>query len=411
MAAADRRQGSLSMTVAVEETRKQYEANAGQTVFTYPCRLFKESDLQVYKTDSGKVPDPVLDKLALNIDYTVQGVESGNRTITLNVAASEGDLITLERDISADRDTDFNTGGDFSPQLVNRQFDKFVMLVQQNKDRQKYRGLTYSATDELEYQKDNVLPKLEANQIWKKNDDGNLVAVTLVENPDVSTLRSELANNLEQTPGAKLVGFYEPDVGSTNVNAIMLSLIQEVKDLKNEINAFFPTGIMRATHRTTPTPGFILFSEGTIGSASSGATVRANNDTEALFKLYWNNISDTYCPVTGGRGADANADWSANKQIALPRIAGRAIAAAGAGDGLSVRELGFYLGEEVHQLTEAEMPSHTHPTTGKAETTEFTGPGGNLWNGDAGTNTGSTGGDQAHNNMQPTAFTNWEVKL
>ena len=64
----------------------------------------------------------------------------------------------------------------------------------------------------------------------------------------------------------------------------------------------------------------------TIGNAASGATERANADTSALFTFLWNNNSNTICPVSGGRGATAAADYAANKTIGLVDMRGRTAA-------------------------------------------------------------------------------------
>jgi microcystin-dependent protein len=140
------------------------------------------------------------------------------------------------------------------------------------------------------------------------------------------------------------------------------------------------TGDLAFTFNTSTRTGWVKCNGRTIGNAASGATERANSDTQALFEFLWNNVSDTYAPVTGGRGANAAADFAASKKIVIPSMQGRypvglddmgntaadVIAAAtvtGKSGGL----------EEVSILT-ANLPSHTHtagaitvtvtPTTG-----------------------------------------------
>jgi hypothetical protein len=62
--------------------------------------------------------------------------------------------------------------------------------------------------------------------------------------------------------------------------------------------------------------GYVRLNNLTIGSATSGATERANADTQALFNFLWG--VDSSLAVSGGRGATSAADWSANKQLSLP---------------------------------------------------------------------------------------------
>jgi len=53
--------------------------------------------------------------------------------------------------------------------------------------------------------------------------------------------------------------------------------------------------------------GFVRANGRTIGSATSGATERANADAQALFEYLWN--TDANLAVSTGRGASSNADW------------------------------------------------------------------------------------------------------
>ncbi|HEY8354785.1 MAG TPA: hypothetical protein VIK69_07210, partial [Methylophilaceae bacterium] len=71
-------------------------------------------------------------------------------------------------------------------------------------------------------------------------------------------------------------------------------------------------------------PGWARLNGRTIGNASSGATERANDDTEDLYAFLWNNLDNSVAPVIGGRGATASADFAANKAITLPSMQGRA---------------------------------------------------------------------------------------
>lgn len=236
-------------------------------------------------------------------------------------------------------------------------------------------------------------------------------------------------------------------------NTQLLQAIQQI----TAASQGFTTGDVKLTLKQVADAGWIIADDGTIGSAGSTATTRANADTQDLYALLWNNVSDTWAPVTGGRGASAALDFAANKPLKLTRLLGRAIGLAGSGSGLTTRQLGEYLGAQTHTLTTSEMPGHTHANTltdpGHVHSNTLSDPGhvhsmGLLFGGTAGgsaagqggtfystpyTNTASSttgitinnaskvtgvtitnasqGGDGAHNNMQPTGFLNAMIKL
>lgn len=88
--------------------------------------------------------------------------------------------------------------------------------------------------------------------------------------------------------------------------------------------------------------------------------------------------NDSLFSLLGSRfGGDGTATF------ALPDARGRAFVHAGPGPGLTPRELGSTLGAETAFLTEEQLPSHAHPV------------------GDGGSLTSPAGGDQPHQNMQP----------
>lgn len=192
------------------------------------------------------------------------------------------------------------------------------------------------------------------------------------------------------------------------------------------------TGDVQPTFKTVAKPTWVMMNDGSIGNAASGGTTRANADTEALFTLLWNNIINTWAPVSGGRGASAVADFAANKTLTLPKALGRALAVSGTGAGLTARALGENLGKEKHALTDAENGPHVHGVNDPGHAhTSAAGPGPGSPNLDpisantqqlasvgtsTGVNTGgitiqSAGAGTPHENMQPSAFMNVMIKL
>lgn len=122
------------------------------------------------------------------------------------------------------------------------------------------------------------------------------------------------------------------------------------------------TGSVKSFRRTTPPNGWIKENGGTIGNAASGATNRANADTEALYTLLWNEFSNTVLPIQTSagaattRGASAAADFAANKR--MPLFDSRTRFIRGADDGL-----GFDVTLTVGASQDDALKSHVHTGT------------------------------------------------
>jgi len=187
-------------------------------------------------------------------------------------------------------------------------------------------------------------------------------------------------------------------------------------------NGGFTTGDTKVTMRVVAPTGWIIMDDGTIGNAASGATTRANADCSALFTLLWTNAPNASCPVSGGRGASAAADFAANKTLRLPQTKGRALGFWGLGSGLTARQFGESLGAETHSLTADENGTHSHEITVDGNPMSFdfaptATPGiappyvtqGDLFGPFA--VIADSGLGDAHNNMQPSVFLNLMVKL
>ena len=121
------------MTITANPVRNQYIAAPNQTVFNYTYKIYSDNDLSVYVTPAGQAPD---DSADLITSYTVDPGTIGNQSggfITLDTGANSGDIITIASAIQYDRETDYQTNGDFSPETVNGDIDRVVSLVKQNK--------------------------------------------------------------------------------------------------------------------------------------------------------------------------------------------------------------------------------------------------------------------------------------
>jgi microcystin-dependent protein len=95
-----------------------------------------------------------------------------------------------------------------------------------------------------------------------------------------------------------------------------------------------------------------------------------------------------------------------------PDMKGRLPIGVGTGDAsnATAHTLGQKEGDETHTLTEEEMPAHTHagPDRGNATVAGGARTVGNTFI--ATSETGSTGGDAAHNNLQPSLGLNYIIK-
>jgi len=128
------------------------------------------------------------------------------------------------------------------------------------------------------------------------------------------------------------------------------------------------TGMLVKFYGTGVVTGFVRLNGRTIGSATSGATERANADTQNLFTFLYN--ADPNLSVSGGRGASAAADWAANKTLNLPDGRGRSLSnlddmgstAAGRYSGASISGSATTLGATISNsvtLGTTNLPAYT----------------------------------------------------
>jgi hypothetical protein len=181
--------------------------------------------------------------------------------------------------------------------------------------------------------------------------------------------------------------------------------------------------------------GWIPFDSGGLGDELSQAGHNNSNTPNVwfLFNMIWNNTTNSQCQLHSQgpaytpipRGVSAQADWEAHTVLSMPNNLGSVIANIGLG-----HVTGESGGSETVTLTGAQLGAHTHPAT-----TSLGAPNGQLaWDNNslaansfnytpttgrlhisgniAATTTVSVNtGGQAHNNIQPTTYIPYIIKL
>ena len=111
------------MTVADNTSRNQYTATNLQVSFAYTFEIVDKNDIVVLKNGT---------TLSEGTNYTVSGVGAENGgNITLTVAATAGDIMTLYRDMAYVRTQNYADSGDFLASEVNTDFDNLWLAGEQ----------------------------------------------------------------------------------------------------------------------------------------------------------------------------------------------------------------------------------------------------------------------------------------
>jgi hypothetical protein len=119
------------------------------------------------------------------------------------------------------------------------------------------------------------------------------------------------------------------------------------------------TGDIKIRYDTAILTGFVRLNGLTIGSSTSGATELADPTAQALFQYLWG--ADSTLVVSGGRGANAAADWAANKRLTLPDGRARLLAAV---DGMGGPSTNYWTGTTFQKGSATVMGSLGGKTTG-----------------------------------------------
>lgn len=254
-------------TIPQQQTIVQYVANVSQFIYSFAFYAPLPTDIQVFYQASNAPPIPASDILVYNTDYTVQynGDPTTGGTITLLFTPTTGYYLTINRQVMASLTTNFADAQNFNGANLDAALDRLLLLCQQNQNYALQRNLSYVINTYLPaYQPFTQLPVLANQQIWMGSANG-VIAATLEQNPNVGTLRSELANNSPGTDGALLVGYYNPVTSTPTTVDAALTL------LNNTVITVLNVQVLTGSGTYTPTPGATISWARGVGGGGGGA--------------------------------------------------------------------------------------------------------------------------------------------
>ena len=152
--------------------RVVFSGSAGVGPYAFTFEVLEQTDIAVYKNS-------VL--LTLTTDYTVTINANGTGSITLVVAATGADTVTVIGSRAIERTTDFVTAGDLLASSLNEQLDSQIIMIQQLAEENK-RTLKAPAYDIADVDDGGVanlvMPKAadRANRTLAFDTDGNPIA-------------------------------------------------------------------------------------------------------------------------------------------------------------------------------------------------------------------------------------------
>ena len=160
--------------------RIQYVADGTLSAFEFPFAIFKTSDVDVYFDD----------KLQDQATYTVSGNnDTQGGSVIFKTAPAKGIIVSIIRNLSIERTTDFQEGGALRAKVLNDEFDYQTACLQQVADNlNRSMVLPPYATDT---DVDLTLPTPSAGKAIVWNKDGTNLENSVVEvNALESTLRT-----------------------------------------------------------------------------------------------------------------------------------------------------------------------------------------------------------------------------
>lgn len=404
-------------------TRRTVQSGSvGLGPYNFTFEILTQTDIDVYFNQT---------LLTLTTDYTVTINANGTGSITIvtgtNVPSTpdSNDSITIIGARNIERTTDFVTAGDLTAASLNEQLDALTIFDQQISERvdrsiqfpsYEPSGLSYTVPA-VDSRKNKYLAfdgngELTTTEGTTSNVIVSAYAQTLLDDADAASARATLGLGTIST----LSSISTSNIDDNAINATKLNISG------NGTSGQYVTSDGDGSFSYTTPPSVSSFASGML-MPYAGATAPSG-----WLLCYGQAISrTTYADLFAALGTTYGVG-DGSTTFNLPDLRGRTIAGqddmGGASanrltnqtGGLDGDTLGATGGAETHTLTTDQMPSHAHSgvltgssTGDRYQTTTSSSAPRPITSTSSGS-TGSTGGGQAHNNVQPTIILNYIIK-
>lgn len=322
-----------------QNTINQYVADGITTIYAYTFLILEAdslaNDIAVYVTPAGQTPSQSADLQPLNTAYTVQDVGNltgGTITFQPGYVPALTSVVTIVRQMSVSIDTNFSNAQNFNGANLDAAFERVVLIMQQLNTYYMHNALSYIINTFLPVTGSNFLPPLPDNYTWV-GQGGQVIAANIETNPDLSTLRSQLASQASGGgDGASLIGYYDTN---NNVPQTLNTFLNNLPTYIANLASSFRPGDMKEFAGTSIESGWL---------ACNGAAV-----SRTTYAVLFAVIGTTW-----GAG-DGMTTFN------LPDFRRRtAVGVGGSGSATLGNAVGNTGGEETHTQTIAEMPAHAH---------------------------------------------------
>lgn len=298
------------MTVEVQDPFNTYTAAPGATVFPYTFKIVSPADL------IATIDDIVID---LGIDYSLSGVGSNDGgDLTLSVPLTGGQEVLLKRQMTFERETDYQQNGDFNAPVVNNDFDRLWLALQQL-GQDLLRSIKVQFTETTDQTLD-IAPAARANKALVFDGSGNITAsvdnyndqATDAAASAAAALASQnaAASNASQTNADRLAAEAAATAAAASAssidpaNLVHITGNETITGIKN-----FPTAAVDTATQQVASTAFVLGQAASVAPSNAAAAAVVGNSTRYARANHVHQFPDQLSTASGSAPSYAARAW------------------------------------------------------------------------------------------------------